>query len=741
LKISLFVIDFVYKTAMRRRNPSRRCRSKLGNVALLSEDSFGQKKGATNKPVERLAGNTASRYHEVLQEQASRYVYEPLEGPDKIRILKLHATKERIECSLQQISVSAGGYQALSYVWGSSEKLSNAYVHDEGGIELGYIPLTANLQSALSDLRDADEVMNKVFWIDQICIDQEAEEKSYQVSLMGEIYRNATRVITYVGPAALGGEEEYSGINLLQRLHGHFSDNFELIFEAGTLRSAFEIRTAFPVLNLPEEIHDEGGFSRDKYIAQGWRWLLQVIYSEWTQRLWIVQEQLLNKEISMLHGSSLLSWDSVVGISVLFSLRLLPMCYGELFWQENPPNSCRHSYELDDSIFGLWWARKSQEKTAGSSGRLSLLANIAEFQTLKSWDHRDRIFALLAISRDADKLDIVIDYSATSSRIFLEASVRILLASPNLAPLAYACRWINSTALSDGQSENSDPTSTSMLPSWAFRPPQFPIPTNTAFDVCTPHPRTSIRGRPRFLLDSSVLVLKGRVLDSISMSTSVYFLNQSNVFDLETFRLVESTCQMLTNWHVLLQHLGITVQKIAGLCRAFATRSWSPPPRDGLSVEENTAFHFWSLFRYDVNIIRRYGASVGPDVVPVLKKFDTLMQQLAAQLSGIIDLDSFHSDSPLSPEEVKAAGLIKGVAHVHGRSFCVTEKGRVCNAMHQPKKGDLTAAFQGADRLFVLRPVGDKYELIGDAYVDGLMKGEAYEGIDPDEVDYNIELV
>jgi hypothetical protein len=728
---------------MRRRNPNRLLRwfrSKLGKVASLSEDSSGQNKGVTNKSVKLLADDTASRHHEVLQQQASRYVYEPISGPYKIRTLTLHATKERIECSLQQIAVSNGGYQALSYVWGSSDQLSKAYVHDEGGIELGYIPLTANLQAALSDLRDADEVVNKVFWIDQICIDQEAEEKTHQVSLMGEIYRNAARVITYLGPAALDHDEENSGINLLRRLHEHFSDNFELIYEAGSLRSAYRMRTTFPVLNLPEEIHDGGKFSKDNYVAQGWRWLLQVAYGEWTQRLWIVQEQLLNKEIRMLHGSSLLSWDSIVSISILFSLDLLPLYYGVLFWQDNPPNSFRHSYELDGSIFCLWWTRKLQEKTARSNVRLLLLDNMIRFQTLKSWNHRDRIFALLAISRDAAELDIATDYSATASRVFLEASVRILLASPNLAPLAYASRWINSTSLSECQSENSDPASTSMLPSWAFRPPQLPIPHNTAFFVSTPHPRASIRGGPRFILDSSLLVLKGRILDSISMSTSVYFINQSRFYGEVTS--IENRCQLLMNWRVLLQCLGITVQNIAGLCRALAARSWSPPPREGVSVEENTAFHFWSLFRNDANIIRRQGASVGLDMVLVLKKFDTLIQQLAAQLSGIIDLDSFHPDSPLSVEEHKAAvELTGGTALVHGRSFCVTKKGRVCNAMHRPENGDLIAAFEGADRLFILRRVGDKYRLIGEAYVDGLMEGEAYEGVDPDEVDYDIELV
>ena len=148
-----------------------------------------------------------------------RYTYLPLEKPDQIRILKLHATKKRIECSLEQTKVSDGGYQALSYVWGKPEKPFRAFVLSDNGKEFGYIPLTENLQNALCDLRDADEVKSKVFWIDQICIDQEGEEKNGQVRMMGDIYRHATRVITYIGPAALDEEEERRGISLLNRLH------------------------------------------------------------------------------------------------------------------------------------------------------------------------------------------------------------------------------------------------------------------------------------------------------------------------------------------------------------------------------------------------------------------------------------------------------------------------------------------------------------------------------------------
>jgi hypothetical protein len=109
---------------------------------------------------------TSIRPPKSFQTDISRYVYDTLNEPDKIRTMHLHATRDRIECTIQQISFLDGGYQALSYVWGSPEKPFKAIVVDENGNELGYVPLTMNLQSALCDLRDAEEVMSKVF----VCI-------------------------------------------------------------------------------------------------------------------------------------------------------------------------------------------------------------------------------------------------------------------------------------------------------------------------------------------------------------------------------------------------------------------------------------------------------------------------------------------------------------------------------------------------------------------------------------------
>ncbi|KAH8768520.1 heterokaryon incompatibility protein-domain-containing protein [Hyaloscypha finlandica] len=733
---------------MPRRNPKRQCRSRLGDGSEVSLYGVDPGKGTAAGPVGTVDDDLGSQNPNPLPKQLSRYVYETLEGQDKIRTLKLHSTKERIECTLQQISVSEGGYQALSYVWGNPEQHSYAIVLDENGHELGYIPLTKNLSSALCDLRQVKEITSKIFWIDQICIDQEGKEKNHQVALMGDTYRNAARVITYLGPAASHAEEEKRGIDLLHRLYEHFTDDYDLIYQASSLRQALLKTAEFPVTTLPEEFQEDH-FDKGKYVAQGWRWLFQVAYGEWSRRLWIVQEQLLNEEIAMLRGSSLLSWDAVAMIPVLFGLNLIPRKLTNRFasfWQENTGNSIVNLHTIEDSIYSLWHTRKHQQKkTKWLSVGPRLVSNMARYQSQHCCDQRDRVFSLLAISSDATTLGITPDYSASIRRVFHDASIRILQTNSALHILVFACRWGGSKAGSEEQSEDADPTITTSSPSsWELRPPSPSLPASFVYDICTPHPRTSGLGRPpRFLLNSTVLVLKGRFVDRISMTTPVTFLSESTVVGRVDLSWIQCAARRWTRFLRVLQHLGTTVQNAARLASALAANTnWSPTLQGGLSVEESFAFAFLSILRSDFNVVRTQGARVGLDMpgeVPELKQWDTQIQELAAQLSKAIDLGSFHPSTAI--QEYKAANELRRVSALHGRSFCATENGRVCNAMNQPEKGDLVAAFEGSDRLFILRPTGERYRLVGDAYVDGLMEGEAYEGLDSDEVDYDIELV
>lgn len=63
----------------------------------------------------------------------------------------------------------------------------------------------ANLREALERLRDP--VLERVIWIDAICINQgDTEEKSRQVQVMSMVYAKAIRVVVWLGNLGKHGQ-------------------------------------------------------------------------------------------------------------------------------------------------------------------------------------------------------------------------------------------------------------------------------------------------------------------------------------------------------------------------------------------------------------------------------------------------------------------------------------------------------------------------------------------------------
>jgi hypothetical protein len=70
---------------------------------------------------------------------------------------------------------------------------------------------------------------------------------------MGQIYNNAVRVITYLGPAIEGGAGlEQRGFQLLKQLYHHFTPNYEKLAAAWDAAEASERRSELPVKSLPD---------------------------------------------------------------------------------------------------------------------------------------------------------------------------------------------------------------------------------------------------------------------------------------------------------------------------------------------------------------------------------------------------------------------------------------------------------------------------------------------------------
>lgn len=83
-------------------------------------------------------------------------------------------------------------YEAVSYVWGTGDRKFELICDGDT------IYLTQSIYDALRRVRLPDQPRR--LWADQVCIDQDDEkERSQQVKLMNLVYKNAKRVLVWLG--------------------------------------------------------------------------------------------------------------------------------------------------------------------------------------------------------------------------------------------------------------------------------------------------------------------------------------------------------------------------------------------------------------------------------------------------------------------------------------------------------------------------------------------------------------
>jgi hypothetical protein len=84
--------------------------------------------------------------------------------------------------------------------------------------------VTTNLYAALLHLRNSS--LERIIWIDAICIDQKNdEERAQQIQLMAKIYSQASRVLVWLGEAADNSDQALKEIRAAGRKAIHSLNN------------------------------------------------------------------------------------------------------------------------------------------------------------------------------------------------------------------------------------------------------------------------------------------------------------------------------------------------------------------------------------------------------------------------------------------------------------------------------------------------------------------------------------
>jgi hypothetical protein len=189
------------------------------------------------------------------------YTYQPLD-PIKEETRLLHVSRDErgtIQCKSTTFSLQTlPDYICLSYTWGQQIPTQRIAVNG------GFLDIRVNLFNFLTEFCN---IPHAHIWIDQISIDQwNRPERSQQVGLMSQIFRQAAHVVMW-----LGNDPVY---------HELASD-----------------------LNEPLNVDRDTEFYS----------LAKLMEDEYFSRLWIVQEVFLAKEVRiMVHQGVWVLWSTIV---------------------------------------------------------------------------------------------------------------------------------------------------------------------------------------------------------------------------------------------------------------------------------------------------------------------------------------------------------------------------------------------------------------------------------------------
>lgn len=201
-------------------------------------------------------------------------------------------------------------FAALSYVWGEPK------AHEQVLCNGRYLSVGYNLRNALLRFRRCNSLDGLLpLWVDAICINQDDHaERRDQILLMHTIYSQAQTVYIDLGNV---GPQWYTGLVLLQRLH-HV---WEEICETNTYDDPISTTELLTKYDLPP------------FEYEAWSAYYQLFSSPWFVRTWVIQEVALARRGVAMFGSFIFKWQCLASSLEFCSRYQLTNRRADVSWQ------------------------------------------------------------------------------------------------------------------------------------------------------------------------------------------------------------------------------------------------------------------------------------------------------------------------------------------------------------------------------------------------------------------------
>jgi hypothetical protein len=492
-----------------------------------------------------------------------------------------------------------------------------------------------------------------LYWADGICINQDdTNERNQQVTLMGDIYRKAYRVVTYISE---GNEERWMGILLGIQLQQYVHKTYPRPPDPRIMDVDRLEELGFPHQSNPQ-----------------WRYLRDVLRLPWSSRMWIVQETILNQNITMKCGRLEFPWSVLGEMSVLASRGYIPFLAitDTVSPHVGLPASTPASMK---TMLGL-----RSQAMAGHNRFSTLRLLLCECHHLESTDPRDKVYALANISKDWAVLDITPDYSCSVEKLYVDVAFRIMRLEKSLAILAAAT---SNKALTN-------------LPSWV--PDWSAAPTPYFLDG------------PSDVKEKNMYAASGTTPAMIEYNEADRVFRTAGVFidriEYVTEVIGASHFRRKPQWFEeilkMVQEVSSNNLKLGG----------SKSPMEALWRTLIANLAVMEALKPDVEAPEWYSL--------YFEAFVHLQAALAGMEKGI--------DYTITQEKYdKALAFDKALTRqVNSRSLCRTKNGFLGLVHEGTCIGDDVSILFGGRMPYILKRSGNTTRFAGEAYIHGLMKGE-----------------
>jgi hypothetical protein len=363
--------------------------------------------------------------HEIrLLQILAHHANSPSDEMEALRLTSID-NDSLVSCAIEIVSLDDGPrYNTLSYVWGDEKNKVPVLVN--GSV----MQITVSLEGALRHLGQETEPFT--LWADAICINQQDEvEKSSQVKFMKRIYQLAINVYAWLGPSTEDIDIAIDYLNVL----GKDANNAKIQdLSLPDIRSILSDDTREELISIKVSLEE---LVKRAIFKIPWAHLNCFFENAWFSRVWITQEVAVPSDgaVVIVCGDKRLEWQLLAASRLFISFFVMHFAHDLQGYRESPEKAA-FWYQMNRSNVnrvGMILGSRRSYQQEGSRPQESLFDLLVRIHVISkgliyvgATNPRDRIYALIGIAKDGHMYNYQLDYRKNCAQVYTDATAIML---------------------------------------------------------------------------------------------------------------------------------------------------------------------------------------------------------------------------------------------------------------------------------------------------------------------------